>query len=175
MNHQKHKSKNDRNKTKKIKPTSKQQTATNTNILRRGDWHRTVGLHRPWKTKRADSVTPTADGLRFACDVMARAAPTLWDEHRTHLDRLSAAKATRYNTCDWSYTHDRAQMVHLVHDAHNRWSEPSALRLLLLHKLVTVVAKSSAPMVPATCRLPPPLSRAWLQSCTQRPHAWARL
>ena len=98
------------------------------------------------ETKRADFVAHTPQGERLACDVMVTAAPTPWSEHGTHLHRSSAAKATRYGTVPWGYTHDRAQLVPLVLDAHNFWVAGDGLRLL--HRLVAATARRHAPVAP---------------------------
>ena len=63
-----------------------------------------------------------------------------------HLECSSAAKATRYNA-SLGYTHDRAQLVRLVHDAHNQWLRQTPLQLL--HHLVSAIAHASVPMAPA--------------------------
>ena len=70
---------------------------------------------------------------------MVTASPTPWDPHEQHLLVSAAAKATRYNTVPGGTTHDRAQMIPLIHDAHNHWMSPGALRLL--HRLVLNQAK----------------------------------
>ena len=95
------------------------------------------------ETKRADFVAHTPDGARIACDVMVTASPTPWESHDTHLQRSAAAKATRYATVPGGFTHDRAQLWPLVHDAHNFWLDRDAARLL--HRLLSVQARQAAP------------------------------
>ena len=101
----------------------------------------------PDEGKRADFVTLTPDGQRIACDIMVTASPTPWEAHGPHLDTSAAAKATRYRTVAGGLTHDRAQLVPLIHDAHNLWLSAGALRFL--HRLVQAQARqtvsSSAP------------------------------
>ena len=85
-----------------------------TRLCRQAGWHTDMEqlvYIAPGETKPADFVAHTTDGHRLECDVMVIAAPSPWDEHGTHLQRTSAAKATRYNTTHWGYMHDRAQLV----------------------------------------------------------------
>ena len=111
-------------------------------LCRNAGWHTdskqlvTIG---PDESKRADLVTLSPDGQRIACDVMVTASPTPWDSREQHLLVSAAAKATRYNTIPGGVTYDRAQLVPLIHDAHNHWMSPGALRLL--HRLVLAQAK----------------------------------
>ena len=98
------------------------------------------------ETKRADLVTLTPDDQRIACDVMVTAAPDPWQAHGPHLDVSAAAKATRYNCAAGGFTSDRAQFFPLIHDAHNHWISPHALRLL--HRLTTAQARQTAPAAP---------------------------
>ena len=95
------------------------------------------------ETKRADFVALTPDGHRLACDVMVTADPCPWQEHGTHLATSAAAKATRYKCAAGGFTHDRAQLLPLVHDAHNHWLSAHALRLL--HRLASAQARHNAP------------------------------
>ena len=97
----------------------------------------------PDEGKRADFVTLTPDGQRIACDIMVTASPTPWEAHGPHLDTSAAAKATRYRTVAGGLTHDRAQLVPRIHDAHNLWLSPGALRFL--HRLVQAQARQTVP------------------------------
>ena len=74
---------------------------------------------------------------------MVTAAPSSWQAHGEHLDISAAAKATRYNCSAGGFTHDRAQFLPLIHDAHNHWI--SAHALWFFHRLTTAQARHSAP------------------------------
>ena len=87
--------------------------------------------------------TLSPEGQRLARDVMVTAAPAPWQSHGPHLDVSAAAKASRYNCAAGGFTHDRAQFFPLIHDAHNHWISPHALRLL--HRLTTAQARQTAP------------------------------
>ena len=98
------------------------------------------------ETKRADFVTLSPEGQRYACDVMVTATPSPWLAHAGHLSTSAAAKASRYNCQPGGFTHDNARLIPLIHDAHNHWISTHGLRLL--HRLVTVQARQTAPTSP---------------------------
>ena len=115
-------------------------------LCRKAGWHtdaEQLVTIVPSESKRADFVTLTPDGHRIACDVMVTASPTPWDAHGPHLDTSAAAKATSYRTVSEGLTHDKAKLILLIHDAHNLWLSPGALRLL--HRLVQAQAKQTVP------------------------------
>ena len=98
------------------------------------------------ETRRADFVTLSPQGQRYACDVMVTAAPLPWSEHGTLLGTSASANASRNNCQPGGFTHDRAQLLPLIHDAHNHWMSSQAL--CFLHRLVTAQARQSAPEAP---------------------------
>ena len=103
-------------------------------------------FNSPDACKRADLVTLTPEGRKFACDVVVTASPAPAEPHAQHLHRMVTAKARQYSTVPWGKCHEDATFVLLLRDALHHWMPPNTLQLL--HRAVMAVARRSAPEAP---------------------------
>ena len=118
-------------------------------LCREAGWHTQIEqlvFVSPETCKRADLVTLSPDGRKFACDVMVTASPAPAEPHAPHLHRMVTAKARQYLTVPWGKCHEDATFVPLIHDALNHWLPPDTLQFL--HRAIMAVARRSAPEAP---------------------------